>query len=324
MLVTGTTFRDTYTPDFVCTDRRQIGWPTVDRDGLVETMREYGEPRGRIPASAQVRDPRPGATRHGRRVWHDADGSVVEWVQHVVTVVEPAGVSSVEIFDEHDFAAALARFDELGAAPSSDPRHPRCENETTRTVDAFFARGDRRPLRRGGRAAHARHCPGRSPDRSVGRDDARARRVHGRVASDVRGRLRGGDRRPPRRARRAARAVPIDVHHGLRDAARDPLRRRIGCRRSRVVPVALRRGGARRRGRGAGREVRGRRRPSARGDHRRRHRSPRLYEQQRLDPLSIPAQRRLRCSRYPPVWDFPHSIAMASSRCRRATPTRSV
>ena len=36
-------FRDPYTPDLVCTDRRQIGWPTLDRDGLVATMREYTE-----------------------------------------------------------------------------------------------------------------------------------------------------------------------------------------------------------------------------------------------------------------------------------------
>ena len=39
----------------------------------------------------------------------------------------------METFDLDDFAAALARLDELGTAEPPDPRHPRAENTASRT-----------------------------------------------------------------------------------------------------------------------------------------------------------------------------------------------
>ena len=81
-------FRDTYSPELVCTDRRQIGWPTLDRDGLVDTMREYSElapdlfllPRKvEIQGRAQLFTIDASGTT--------PDGGAVEWVQHTVTVV---------------------------------------------------------------------------------------------------------------------------------------------------------------------------------------------------------------------------------------------
>ena len=57
------------------------------------------------------------------------DGAVVEWVQHTVTVAEPTGiVHRVEVFDEDDFAAALARLDQLATSAPREIRTPDAVN----------------------------------------------------------------------------------------------------------------------------------------------------------------------------------------------------
>ena len=61
------------------------------------------------------------------------DGSAVAWSAHTVTSVGPDGVIRHRGLRQDDFAAALARLDELGAAAPADPRHPRAENTATRT-----------------------------------------------------------------------------------------------------------------------------------------------------------------------------------------------
>ena len=59
----------------------------------------------------------------------------MEWVQHYVSLAGDVGESLAEMYDEHEFDAALARLDELGTAPSSDPRHPRAENSAMALAD---------------------------------------------------------------------------------------------------------------------------------------------------------------------------------------------
>ncbi len=145
-------FRDLYTPDLVCTDRRQIGWPTLDRDGLVTTMREYTElapDLTLLPRKVELRGPvtlwaidASGTT---------ADGGAVEWGTYTVSPIDPTGVvSSMEMFDEDDFPAALARLDELGAAYPVDPRHPRAENTVTRAMTRLVELANLRDFERAG------------------------------------------------------------------------------------------------------------------------------------------------------------------------------
>ena len=67
-------------------------------------------------------------------------GLVYERVSCIVATVDSDGlISRSEWFTEDDFPAALARFDELAAPETADPRHPRAENATTRSADRFFA-----------------------------------------------------------------------------------------------------------------------------------------------------------------------------------------
>ena len=73
-----------------------------------------------------------------------ADGFVAEWRE--VNVLKVAGdrVSRCEMFDEEDFDAALAKFEELspreGRLKDMQPRATRLENPASRMVDQFLAR----------------------------------------------------------------------------------------------------------------------------------------------------------------------------------------
>ena len=78
-----------------------------------------------------------------------SEGNVIEWSAHVVLVLDSAGRDSrQEWFPEDHFPAALARFDELGAAEPADPRHPRAENLAmtfgTAPLGSVRRRADRR------------------------------------------------------------------------------------------------------------------------------------------------------------------------------------
>ena len=124
-------YRDTYTPGFVCADRRQIGWPTLDRDGIVATIREYTELAPDLFLLLRKVEIRGSACLSTIDAFGTTpDGIVVEWVQHTVSAAEPTGIwRSLELFDEDDFAAALARLDELGTTEPTETRTPVAEND---------------------------------------------------------------------------------------------------------------------------------------------------------------------------------------------------
>lgn len=130
---------DLYSTDLRHVDHRQIGLPILDREGLVATVREYCELV-------------PGLVLRGRSViargdvylttsdvsGSTADGSMVEWVQHAVGVLDADGrVSEIEMFDEDDFPAALARFDELASAEPVEARTPHAVNTATRVTCGY-------------------------------------------------------------------------------------------------------------------------------------------------------------------------------------------
>ena len=123
-------------PEFTQVDHRQLGWPTVDRQGWVATMQQYVE---LVPDLVMV--VRNFHTRGNAAlttldpIGTTSDGSAVAWSAHTVMAEGSDGVIRMETFDLDDFAAALARLDELGAAAPADPRHPRAENTATRTRD---------------------------------------------------------------------------------------------------------------------------------------------------------------------------------------------
>ena len=122
--------RGALTSDFILVDHRALGFPTLDREGLVEMFRGYPELASGI-VTVQRRTHVRGSTRlHTVDVSAaTSEGNVIEWSAHVVLVLDSAGRDSrQEWFPEDQFPAALARFDELGTAAPADPRHPRAEN----------------------------------------------------------------------------------------------------------------------------------------------------------------------------------------------------
>ena len=131
--------------------------------------------------------------------------------------IEPTGVSSLEIFDEDDFAAALARLDELGAAEPTETRAP----------------GRRTPR------------PGRGPLRSTScrrSEDAASSSptdVDGRRPTSSRSAMSSTrPRRDPRR-RPPVRSTPVGIDDSGYDASRSAV---IGSRcsaRSSAPPTIL-------------------------------------------------------------------------------------
>ena len=140
-LVSKTNHRDWSTildpafPDFTHVDRRQLGWPTVDRHGWVATMTEYVD----LAADLVLVPRKYHACGSAALNTVDAfgttpDGSPIEWCAHSVVAFGEGGQVSIEAFDEKDFLAALARLDELGANPpaATRPMLPTVENAVTR------------------------------------------------------------------------------------------------------------------------------------------------------------------------------------------------
>ena len=66
----------------------------------------------------------------------NADGGAVSWSFHIVVHAdEQCRFDAMEWFDEDDFDAALARFDELGAAAPAEPRSPVAMNAASRFME---------------------------------------------------------------------------------------------------------------------------------------------------------------------------------------------
>ena len=70
----------------------------------------------------------------------DDRGNQAVWLWHAVCSFDrEARFRSSEYFDAEDWDAALARFDELAAAPMVDPRTPEVVNGSTRTMERLLA-----------------------------------------------------------------------------------------------------------------------------------------------------------------------------------------
>ncbi len=133
--------RSTMAEDLVVEDHRQLSWGTLDREGYLELQRSYAETLASRDYDMVTR------TFHavGRAILVTinnravtTDGMSYEWVFHGVGLVEPGGLTTrLEMFDEDDFAAALARLDELGAA---ETRAPDAENLATMFATRLWER----------------------------------------------------------------------------------------------------------------------------------------------------------------------------------------
>jgi hypothetical protein len=119
-------------PDFAFVDHRRTGWGPLDVDGLVDMQQSYDDVmRTFLVQRVLFGDRALLATVHNRGV--DPDGGDVEWVFHAVNASNAEDlVTNIEMWDESDWDAALARFDELSAAPPSDARTLEIENDATR------------------------------------------------------------------------------------------------------------------------------------------------------------------------------------------------
>jgi hypothetical protein len=104
-------YRDGIDPAFVGADHRELGWPTLDRAGLVEMMRGYADSQSKFFMCTR----KFVVSRRCLLVVLDVrgttlDGTTVEWVPYIVFTASDSGLmTGFDIYDEDDFAAALAR-----------------------------------------------------------------------------------------------------------------------------------------------------------------------------------------------------------------------
>ena len=119
-------FRSLLSDDFTFVDHRQMGFPSLDRDGFIAMQASYADQVRLSNLTQSVRVAGRAFLCTVVTVGTDPDGGEFEWVWHGVgTFDADHRYLSQEMFDEDDFATALARFDELSAtATSSAPEHP--------------------------------------------------------------------------------------------------------------------------------------------------------------------------------------------------------
>ena len=270
---------------------------------------------------------RPRTSSHRRA---DAAGRRFEWPFRLVLTFDGADrIERIELFDEDDFPAALARLDELGAAEPADPRQPRArehgdpDSESARRHCSMPDRFDdaRRAARR------RTFVQRRPPSTVVVGADGRGREAFLEVvAGHARRRLHATViRRADRGARRSARAWSRVVRHA--DGRRD---RRASRRRGRT-PTAVHapsRASTRKRSTTRVAELDAR---YLAGEGARARRVLDRSMDARARPSTAGLDRAAR-SMLPTtivfvdhrqLWPATRSIAMRTSRCSRASPSRS-
>jgi hypothetical protein len=133
-------------PDFRLIDHRSLAWPELDREGFVDLLRVTADA---VPDMVQVLRKvfiGPGVNLTISDAFGTAEGGHFEWVAYGVNQVDEHGrLHRLELFDENDWGAALARFDELSGAAaraSGADDGPQIENAATRLNDRFFALTD--------------------------------------------------------------------------------------------------------------------------------------------------------------------------------------
>ncbi len=131
-------FRNIAHPGFTLVDRRQMGWTELSLDEFIAFSRQYDDMRvSYLTTTLRIAN----GVSLSSQVNHatDTEGGDFEWRLVVVGLLGPDGTAErVEIFDEADWDAALARFDELASEPV-DPRKPNVENAVTRSRIAWAA-----------------------------------------------------------------------------------------------------------------------------------------------------------------------------------------
>ena len=142
-------YRDAIDPAFVGADHRELSWPTLDRAGLVEMMRGYAD----LSADFSMTTRKFVVSGRCLLVVLDVrgttvDGTAVEWVPYIVLTASDSGrMAGFDMYDEDDFSAALARFDELGAGAPIGPRIANLASRAEHDFAVFVNRGDLGGLR---------------------------------------------------------------------------------------------------------------------------------------------------------------------------------
>jgi class 3 adenylate cyclase len=130
--------RSRLSPQFTLVDHRAASWGTRDRDEYLAMQQTYADVvRSFVLQKAYFSERAILATAESRGI--DAAGSEFEWRFHSVTVWGDDGRSiRAEVFDDHDWDAALTRFDELAAAPAADARTPEVANASTQALERLL------------------------------------------------------------------------------------------------------------------------------------------------------------------------------------------
>ena len=121
-------------PDFEYVDHRLVSWGTLTRQGFADMRHGYDDLPTTILTTKLYLAPQSLIARTLSRGVSE-DGTEVEWLNYCVWACDAAGLGvRSEVFDESDWDAALARFDELAGDPTlAEPTvAPTLENEASR------------------------------------------------------------------------------------------------------------------------------------------------------------------------------------------------
>ena len=108
-------------PEFEYVDHRLVSWGTRNRQGFADMRRGDDDLPTTFVATKVYLGSRALIARMFARAAAE-DGSALEWLNYCVFVADADGRSlRSEVWDDRDWDAALARFDELAAAASVEP-----------------------------------------------------------------------------------------------------------------------------------------------------------------------------------------------------------
>ncbi len=130
-------------PEFNYVDHRQLGWGELDARSFTTMAKSFTD----VDAQTIVTKACFGERTLVGTLWTRAvstDGLEGEFANHIVFALDESGRALLaELFDDHEWEAALARFDELSAEPL-DARSPRVENAATALAQRWLELTDAR------------------------------------------------------------------------------------------------------------------------------------------------------------------------------------
>ena len=189
--------RPLVTEDFEVVDTRRLSWPTLGLGEFVEAHESYDDQIAQHTFQRCVHLRGNAGLSTSVNIGVDAEGGEFEWVFHTLaTFSADHRIERMELFDENDFATALARLDELGAAIARSPSPmvrergdaDRRRGSSHLAIDGRFDEAAEYLTPDIVRVDHRTAVS--DADDAAGRDEYMAG-----PASDVRGRLHVGDRR---------------------------------------------------------------------------------------------------------------------------------